>query len=403
MRFASLLVATALVGLWGCTASPPPSCPRTDCDPQATCHDDADAGPLCTCPAGFDDPNGDGTRCVDHDACAPSPCFAGVSCNDAPAPDPGFTCGACPAGYDGDGVTCVALAARAAAATATATSTTNACSSLGAFYWELGDRTGALASGSVTPAGSQEHYEATTVMPIASASKWLYAAAYVQRRSGNLTDEDIKFLTFRSGYTNFSICLQSDTVDSCLARGTNGTYSASTDGFFFYDGGHMQKHASLNGLGAMDGAALAAEVRSRLGTDLALAYTQPQPAGGAATSAAEYARFLRKVLSGELAIAGLLGSHAVCTNPKTCATALATPSPDTVSYHYSLGHWVEDDPLTGDGSFSSAGAFGFYPWVDSTKTLYGVLARKAAPGGAGFDSLDCGRLIRLAWKSATPQ
>jgi len=31
----------------------------------------------------------------------------------------------------------------------------------------------------------------------------------------------------------------------------------------------------------------------------------------------------------------------------------------------------------GDGAFSSPGAFGFYPWIDRTKTNYGVLARSA--------------------------
>jgi hypothetical protein len=296
------------------------------------------------------------------------------------------------------------LAAQFAAAKATAESTTNACATIGPFYWEIGDRQGKLASGSVTPAGSIERYDADTVMGIASASKWLYSAYYVQRRAGVLSDEDIKFLTFRSGYTNFAICLPRDTVDSCLDRAKNGTYAAATDGYFFYNGGHMQKHASVNGLGAMDNQALAAEVRSQIGREIQMTYSQPQPAGGVETSASQYAIFLRKILSGELAIAGLLGTHAVCTNPKTCSQALSSPSPDDVNLHYSLGHWVEDDPVSGDGSFSSAGAFGFYPWVDAQKTLYGIVARKAPAGeNAGFQSLACGRLIRLAWKLGAAQ
>ena len=58
-------------------------------------------------------------------------------------------------------------------------------------------------------------------------------------------------------------------------------------------------------------------------------------------------------------------------------TAANTPVPSTESWHYSIGHWVEDDPAVGDGAFSSAGAFGFYPWIDASKTYYGVLAREA--------------------------
>lgn len=296
------------------------------------------------------------------------------------------------------------LAARTTAARATAASPTNACSTIGSFYWEIGDRQGGLASGSVNPAGSSDRYDADTVMAIASASKWLYAAYTVQRRAGVLSDEDVKYLTFRSGYTNFAICLPRDTVDTCLERAKNGTYTAATDGFFYYGGGHMQKHASLNGLGALDNDALATEIRSQIGPEIQLAYSQPQPAGGGEMSASQYAVFLRKILAGDLAIAGLLGTHAVCTNPKTCTEALSSPSPDDENYHYSLGHWVEDDPVNGDGSFSSAGAFGFYPWIDAQKTLYGILARRASAGdNAGFQSVACGRLIRLAWKTGVAQ
>ena len=57
---------------------------------------------------------------------------------------------------------------------------------------------------------------------------------------------------------------------------------------------------------------------------------------------------------------------------------------------------MEDDPVVGDGAFSSPGAFGFYPWIDASKTYYGVLARQGA-AGTGVDSVNCGRLIRKAW------
>ena len=68
---------------------------------------------------------------------------------------------------------------------------------------------------------------------------------------------------------------------------------------------------------------------------------------------------------------------------------------------YAAGHWVEDDPVTGDGAFSSPGAFGFYPWIDQSKTYYGVVARMAQNGA--WPSVQCGRLIRKAWLSGTAQ
>lgn len=400
-RWTALSLITLLGGCSGGEVAGAPPCPRLECDALATC--DAGTG-QCSCPAGYDDAHGDGTLCSDHDACAASPCLPGVACADHAAPDVGFTCGACLDGYRGDGVTCVAEAVFAAAAAATANSSTNACSTIGAFYWEIGDGAGVLTSGSVTPVGSPTSYGRTSLMAIASASKWIYSSYYVQRRNGVLDAHlDVPFLNFTSGHVGFSICLRADTVDSCLARGTNGAYTAASDGAFYYGGGHMQQHASQNGLGATVNATLAAEIESQLGADLDLAYSQPQPAGGIATTADSYARFLRKILTGELHMHDLLGAHAVCTDPVSCPTAQNTPLPAGVAFHYSLGHWVEDDPVTGDGAFSSAGAFGFYPWIDATRTYYGVLARHEVVAGAGVESLGCGRLIRAAYVTGVAQ
>jgi len=166
----------------------------------------------------------------------------------------------------------------------------------------------------------------------------------------------------------------------------------------------MQKHASLDGLGALDNAGFAAEIRSQIGTDIGLTYSQPQPAGGGISSADDYARYLRKLLAGSLRMGAALGTNAVCTNPTTCPAGQAanTPIPSNESWHYSVGHWVEDDPVVGDGAFSSPGAFGFYPWVDASKSWYGVLARRDSAGG-GVDSVYCGRLIRKAWVTGVAQ
>ena len=253
-------------------------------------------------------------------------------------------------------------AQRIAAASATATSASNSCSSVRPFYWELGDVSGALASASVNATGSSVTFGASTAVSIASASKWLYSSYVVERRgSAGLSTSDIKFLNFRSGYTNFTGCQQGQTVGECVADSTNGEYTAANDGKFLYDGGHMEVHANLDGLGPLANNPLATELRGQLGTDIAFAYSQPQLAGGVYANADNYARFLRKLLGGQLRMSAALGSNPVCTNPLTCPSAVGTPIPGNESWHYSIGHWVEDDPTVGDGSFSSPGAFGFYP------------------------------------------
>lgn len=314
---------------------------------------------------------------------------------DTPASNPPLAPAPSPAGPT--------LAQRTQAASLKATSATNACSTATPFYWEIGDRNSLLASGAVDRAGSPQ-WRADTVISIACASKWLWGAYAVERRSGVLTAADVKALNLTSGHTSFRGCARTQTVDECLAQpgangSTNGSYTAADDGFFAYGGGHMQQHASALGLGIMGNVALAAEQRRLLGTDIALSYSQPQPAGAVQTTPADYARFLRKMLNGQLRMGAALGSQAVCTNPLTCATARSTPIAPNESWHYALGHWVENDTTAGDGAFSSPGAFGFYPWVDASRQWYGVLARESTTGSPAMDSARCGRLIRQAWVS----
>lgn len=297
------------------------------------------------------------------------------------------------------------VAKRTAAARQTANENP-ACRAIRPFYWAIGDATGPRADDRVGLAAPR----ADTRMAIASASKLVYGSWVVEKRGGQLTPDDISFLHFTSGYTEFDRCLKDQTVAQCQSlhnrRIQNGGYVAADDGRFFYSGGHMQKHATTIGLGPDDNAALAADMGGLLGVD-GFEYVQPQLAGGMRTSAAAYGRLLQRIVSGELRMRGLLGTHAVCTNPATCPTAAYTPVPSDESWHYSLGHWVEDDPAVGDGAFSSAGAFGFYPWIDAGKRWWGVLARFSADGldsddphqHPGAKSVYCGREIRAAWIS----
>lgn len=295
-------------------------------------------------------------------------------------------------------------------AAASSTAANNAvCTLIQPFYWEIGNRDGisaaqATGNGTVT---------ATTPMKIASASKWIFGAYISQLRAGQPTEADIKALTMKTGYSSFIYenCLrltaagqEAETVDQCFQSGNNSDYTAATDGFFYYNGGHFQYYADTAlGLASANNASLTTTVAGQLGQDFSFTYNSPQLAGGIQTTPNDYGIFLRKILKHELAIGDLLGTHAVCTNPATCPGALLTPVPQTESWHYSLGHWVEDDSVVGDGAFSSPGAFGFYPWIDHSKTWYGLLARYVPGGGAYYPSVQCGRLIRKAWLTGQAQ
>lgn len=79
----------------------------------------------------------------------------------------------------------------------------------------------------------------------------------------------------------------------------------------------------------------------------------------------------------------------------------SSPIPENVKY--AIAHWVESDPAAhGDGAFSGIGARGAYFWVEQAKGYVGILMRVGAPG-TGYNSMQCGRLIRRAFDTGIQQ
>jgi hypothetical protein len=269
------------------------------------------------------------------------------------------------------------------------------CKKLGDFYWEIGDGTGVLGSGQI---GSD--YGPNTKIKIASASKWVFGAYFLQKVA-QPTAGQVQELEMQSGHTKFNPvkCVFSRSVEGCFTAGSNAEVEPQNIGHFSYGGGHSQKLALEIGLGGMNSSALTQEIMGTLGLS-GLSYGHPQLAGGLEGTPEAYAGFLRKVVSGQLRMKQYLDYAPVCTMPGYCPGAVYSPA--KAPWHYSLDHWIEDDP-GGDGAFSSPGAFGFYPWIAADKSTYGVLAREKMSSGAYLDSVDCGVLIRKAWFSKSPQ
>lgn len=298
-------------------------------------------------------------------------------------------------GFDaGAGGWNVAAGLEAARATAT---TDPKCVKLNDFVWEIGTGAGHLGGGVVGTT-----YTPTSTMQIASATKWLFGAYVVERNKLNVGAVDVPAMTMRSGYVSFSYgtctVLTTATVAKCFTALSNDKFTPGEVGQFDYNGGHFQKYAIDLGLGDKTNETLAAEFSAVLGTELPIAFDTPQLAAGAVMSLDGYAKFLRKIITGGLAIHEHLGENATCTLPSVCSTAVSSPAP--YALHYSYGHWVEDEPRTGDGSFSSAGAYGFYPWIDATQTFYGIVARHVTGSSAYVESADCGRAMRWAFMAA---
>ncbi len=317
--------------------------------------------------------------------------------------------------------------ATSASAAATTAQKNAQCTVIQPFYWEIGDANSALASGSPTPSGGSA-VTASSRFSIASASKWIYGMYVVQKRgaAANLTDSDIQFLTFQSGYTYMgsdtsgATCTApssgADSINNCLTLPSTTTpgkfmnsQNPTTTGVFDYDSGHEENHAGQfqPEINALDTTQLGSTINAGLGiSGITLRYNQPLLAGGIYASAADYTPILRAVLSGQLAMLEAWGTNAVCAWSVGTGCSAAFSPINAQHWHYSIAHWVEDDPATGDGAFSSAGAFGFYPWIEANKRYYGVISRYAPATGAiqnGLQSALCGHEIRAAWESGQAQ
>lgn len=171
------------------------------------------------------------------------------------------------------------------------------CTALPAFYWEIGDPSGPLASGSVGTS-----FTATSRLNVASASKLVWGAYVVERFKDSVDAIDFRAMSMQSGYTDltYTSCVTAASVQDCLNTGKNGQLTPSAVDHFFYGGGHFQKQAVDLGLGALGNSALGAEVKKYVGAELDLGYSSPQPAGGLQTTPTAYAAFLRKLLAGQL-------------------------------------------------------------------------------------------------------
>jgi hypothetical protein len=357
----------------------------------------------------------------------------------------------------------------AAQQTANNTSATSSCGVISqnqsgsedGFYWEIGNESGIIAdsakklsaSGSVQPAGTQgTNYTRTTEMQIDSATKWLYGS-YVAETKAELTDNTwqfpsayLPFLHFTSGYADMTdncTAAATPTVQDCLEASNgasppvpNGTKNSADAGLFYYNSGHLEVFEGGGDpsiAGVMNGAnnnvtALANEVTTALsnaGVTVNLTYSAPEVGGGVQTTPGDYAAFMQGLIRtsnplvmGALLLPAATDTYAVCTNPydTSCVNssgqplAAYSPLPGDVSWDYSITHWIESDPVSGDGAYSSPGKTGFYPWVDSTKTYYGMVARydtnatNVATSAPFYLSAVCGAAIRTAFMtgSATP-
>lgn len=280
------------------------------------------------------------------------------------------------------------------------------CKKLGDFYYELGNGSTLIEFGVVG-----QKYDRNTEIEIASASKWLFGAFSLEKLHGRISKLSKAKLQMTSGFTkinNLYCAVGAQTVQQChqggaKARSFNSPYVADNDGSFYYSGAHAQALAVQPEIGlATDNAVtLAAKVRSMLMLQ-DLSYSAPQLAGGAVMSADTYARFLQNIITNKYQISKFLPiEKGICANSKYCKVA-STPAPNDENWWYGLHYWIEKDS-TGQKveAYSSAGLYGFYPWITADQKYYGIIAREdrnSVDGKAYIESARCGKALRKAFQ-----
>ena len=255
-------------------------------------------------------------------------------------------------------------------------------------------------------------WDSTRAVPIASASKWLSGTVLMSLvADGTLSLDDTvgdwlpdapadkRAVTLRqlfahtSGLPSLQIggCLddRTTTLAACAQSILEGPLLSAPGEAFRYGGLSMQVGGYLAEVAS--GQPFNTLFAERIATPLGLTRTDfgpgdnPRVAGGASSTAAEYARVVEMLLDGgapaltPAAVDSMLadqtrGAEIVYSPYQSLAEALGDPA--LAETRYGVGVWRERvDPATGAVlEAASQGAFGFSPWIDRPNGVVAVLA-----------------------------
>ena len=275
-----------------------------------------------------------------------------------------------------------------------------------------------------------------TVMPIASASKWLTVATLMTFvDAGDLALDDPvarhlpafdgakatitvrELLSHTSGLPPASC--EGDpttTLRRCVASVAAGGDPYVTPGTeFHYSGVGFVVAGRL--VERLSGTSFETAFEHRIAGPLGMRHTRfdgtspphnrnPAPAASAQSSVADYTRFLRMLAAG-----GTFAGHQILT-PSSVAeierdqvAGLDTRDDGAVQITgiptYGLGVWR--DEVSADDTIqvvSGSGALGFYPWIDRLHGTYGVVAVDDELHGAEHAVPASQRIARMLWSAA---
>jgi CubicO group peptidase (beta-lactamase class C family) len=278
--------------------------------------------------------------------------------------------------------------------------------------------------------------DADSVIPIASASKWLTSATlmtlvdegkvsldepvatYLPEFKGAKKAITVRQLLSHTHGLPYADCIgdPTTTTANCTAAIAGGPDPASKPGKAFSYGGVGYEIAGRI-IEVVTGQSFEDAFEARIATPLGMAHTRfdeyegqrfrhSQPAGSAVSTVVEYGRFLAMLAAGGSAgDARVLTEDSVAEIERDQVRGINTHRDGAVHITkiptYGLGVWRDRTNDTDDIEVvSGSGAYGFYPWIDRLHGNYGIVGVADLSNGAEHAVPASARQARVAWRAA---
>lgn len=220
----------------------------------------------------------------------------------------------------------------------------------------------------------------------------------VDPRSAVTFEQLFAFTSGFNGTSEQSSCIGSVSYSlrGCVQEIYNGGTDSLPNGSFNYGNEHMQIAAQMmvQARGRSVDTIMRERLFDRLGVSSDTRYTlgagdNPTYAGGMRSSGEDYARVLAAILKGDIFLdrPGFLTDR---TGSRPLATVPPAISRNRLSWRYGWGFWKEcSGPSYRESCnvtpvISSAGAFGFTPWVDFSRGYWAIIIMEE-PLNRGYD------------------
>ena len=251
-------------------------------------------------------------------------------------------------------------------------------------------------------------YTSDTVIPIASASKWLTAATMmtlVDEGKVSLEDPVSKYLPNFTGETGSATIRQllshtsgiaqasciweeRQTLEQCVNTVATQKPAYQPGSKFSY--GNTSFSVAGRIIEVVTGQTFENAFETRIAKPLGMSHTRfdgnyyptesnPVPAASAESTMSDYGRFVEMIFNrGEFNGSRILSEQSVLEMETDSVQGLNTNSDSAVRTTgiptYGLGTWRDVTTTTDVGVITSGnGAYGFYPWIDRSRNGYGIV------------------------------